>query len=227
MVSNLYIAAKPPIPGLVKTRLARGIGTVASARLYAAFLDDLAAEVRAGEISAGWFIPPGSGWSPPPLGPLQLPTRWQVGSNWSARQSRLFEECHSDEGQREGRPGTVLIASDSPQLTAAEIAIALTERDDQVVLGPVPDGGYYLLGMRGFHDILRGVEMSTASVCADVISRATGAGVKVRLLPPRFDVDEVGDLPLLEAAAEVLPHLRATRRALAEVRHSYVAAAPG
>ena len=222
MVSNLYIAAKPPIPGLVKTRLARGIGTVASARLYAAFLDDLAAEVRAGEVSAGWFIPAGSSWSPPPLGPLQLPTRWQVGSSWSARQSRLFEECH-----RDGVPGTVLIASDSPQLTAAEIVTALTEGDEQVVLGPVHDGGYYLLGMRGFHDILRGVEMSTASVCGDVISRATGRGVKVRLLPPQFDVDEVGDLPRLEAAAEVLPHLRATRRALAAIRHSHVAAGPG
>jgi uncharacterized protein len=232
MVSNLYIAAKPPIPGLVKTRLARGIGTVASARLYAAFLDDLAAEVRAGEVCAGWFIPAGSSWSPPPLGPLQLPTRWQVGSSWSARQSRLFEECHRDESRgleshRDGRPGIVLMASDSPQLTAAEIVTALTEGDEQVVLGPVHDGGYYLLGMRGFHDILRGVEMSTASVCGDIISRATGRGVKVRLLPPQFDVDEVGDLPLLEAAAEVLPHLRATRRALAAIRHSHVAAGPG
>ena len=125
MESHLYIAAKPPVPGLVKTRLARGIGAVASAGLYAAFLDDLAAEIRRAGISAGWFIPAGCGWLPPALGPLQLPTRWQVGSSWSARQSRLFEECH-----RDGAPGTVLIASDSPQLTGAEIAAGLVEQDN-------------------------------------------------------------------------------------------------
>ena len=111
----------------------------------------------------------------------------------------------------------MLIASDSPQLTGAEIAAGLVEQDNQVVLGPVNDGGYFLLGMRGHHDILGGVEMSTASVGADVISRATDRGLEVRLLPPQFDVDEVGDLPRLAAAAATLPHLRATRSALARI----------
>ena len=86
-----------------------------------------------------------------------------------------------------------------------------------MVLGPVNDGGYFLLGMRGHHDVLGGVEMSTASVCADVISRATERGLEVQLLPSQFDVDEVGDLPRLAAAADILPHLRATRRALATI----------
>ncbi|MGI8609571.1 MAG: TIGR04282 family arsenosugar biosynthesis glycosyltransferase [Candidatus Dormibacteria bacterium] len=207
----LYIAAKPPVPGQVKTRLARGIGAGASARLYAGFLEDLAADVRDSGVAAGWFIPPGA-WVPPSLGPHQLMTRRQVGRSWSERQAGLFEARH-----RDGHPATVLIASDSPQLRMTEVGAQLREWRAELVLAPVHDGGYYLFGMRGNHDVLRGVEMSTADVSAEIARRAAELQLELHLLPVQFDVDEVEDLAPLAAAAAVLPHLRATRRALAKI----------
>jgi len=212
MPARLYIAAKPPLPGLVKTRLARTIGAESSASLYAAFLEDLATMVAASGIPAGWFVPPATGWSPPPLGPAQLPSRWQVGDSWGARQSRLFlEELGGDPGP------LVLIASDSPQLVAGDIRAAFAALGTaDVVLGPVLDGGYYLVGMHRAHDILATVEMSTALVCADVVARAHRLALEITLLSPRFDVDEAADLDLLRAADA--PHLTMTRGWLEKAR---------
>ncbi len=207
----LYIAAKPPVAGSVKTRLARAIGLDAATSLYAAFVHDIAAEVRGGSLPAGWFLPSAPDWQPPALGSQQVVTRWQNGSTWSERQANLFRDSFE-----EGIAATVIVASDSPQVAGSGMRAALDAlADADVVLGPVLDGGYYLLGWRGDHDIVRGIEMSTPRACADIIERARGLKLALRLLPETFDVDEVGDLERLTAAAAVLPHLRATRAALA------------
>ena len=42
-VGRLVLFAREPVPGRVKTRLAREVGAAAAASLYAAFLSDLAA----------------------------------------------------------------------------------------------------------------------------------------------------------------------------------------
>jgi hypothetical protein len=65
------------------------------------------------------------------------------------------------------------------------------------VLGPTLDGGYYLVGMRGFHDILKGVEMSTGSALDQVLGRARARRLSVALLEEEFDVDSEADLPRL------------------------------
>ena len=205
MEGRLYIAAKPPVPGLVKTRLARTIGASSSARLYAAFLEDIAGVVRTLDVPAGWFIPPGTGWWPPALGARQLPTRWQRGDSWGVRQSRLFSEALTG-----GAGPVVLMASDSPQLVADDLEAAFTALPScDVVLGPVLDGGYYLVGMHRPHDILAAVEMSTGTVCADVLDRCRDLRLAATVLPARFDVDEAPDLDLLAACDA--PHLLATR----------------
>ncbi|MDQ6747162.1 MAG: hypothetical protein M3010_03525, partial [Candidatus Dormibacteraeota bacterium] len=104
---TIYIAAKPPLAGVVKTRLAGSIGDGPAVALYIAFLQDLAAEVGGVGTAVGWFIPAQPPWRPPSLGPRQVATRWQRGPTWSARQAGLFADCH-----RAGYPATVLIASD-------------------------------------------------------------------------------------------------------------------
>jgi glycosyltransferase A (GT-A) superfamily protein (DUF2064 family) len=208
-----YIAAKPPVAGLVKTRLAQTVGANEATALYAAFVEDIGAEVRAHGLPAGWFIPRTPEWEPPALGSRQLSTRWQRGGNWSERQANLFRESF-----RVGNPATIIMASDSPQVTGPEMSAAATVLDDaDVVLGPVGDGGYYLLGMRGDHDLVRGIEMSTDTACAEIVERVRRLELRLHLLLPTFDVDEVSDLEPLAAAACDLPHLKSTRAAMAGV----------
>jgi glycosyltransferase A (GT-A) superfamily protein (DUF2064 family) len=94
----------------------------------------------------------------------------------------------------------VLVGSDSPHLTlhvAQEAFGKLLDAD--IVLGRTLDGGYYLIGMRGFHDVLSGVPMSTACAADALVARAAALGLALAELPPTFDIDEEGDLVHLRA----------------------------
>jgi rSAM/selenodomain-associated transferase 1 len=215
MSGRLWIAAKAPRPGFVKTRLARSIGEERAVELYAAFLQDLALRFRNGR-PVGWYVTPDDAW--PELerllgeqrGALVLP---QGDGDWDRRQRRLFTGA-----ARRGEHQTVLIASDSPQLEAEVVDEAFRALDaHDVVLGPVADGGYYLIGMRGHHDVLRGVEMSRDSVLADIVAQAERLGCSVALLDDTFDVDEAADLIPLRRLARARRDLTRTAAVLKRV----------
>ena len=200
MKEVLYIAARRPIPGQVKTRLGASIGHDAAAQLYAAFLADLERAFSNAPFPVRWFTT--GGWNGPHLD--------QGVGDWTARQARLFEGAAT-----RNEDSVVLIASDSPQLTASVVSEAFQLlRRHALVLGPVRDGGYYLIGMRGSHDVLSGVRMTTATVTSDIVRRARRLGIPVGWLPVSFDVDDVDDLARLDAVLRVRPDLVHTAAAL-------------
>lgn len=207
----MYIAVKAPRPGFVKTRLARELGTERATRLYTAFLRDLAVRFP----DAGWFFTPDNAWAEiaaVSAAPPHAIAKPQGPGTWAERQDRLFAStCPSRDDP------VVLVGSDSPQVGLAAVAQAFCElgRND-LVLGPGHDGGYWLVGMSTYHDLLAGVPMSTPRVLSAVLGDAARRGLSVALLEPDFDVDEVADLPALEraVAAGDLPH---TRVELAEI----------
>ena len=214
MSAILYVAAKAPRPGLVKTRLGRAIGHEAAAALYRAFLRDLGARFTDAPFAVGWYVAPADAW--PAIAPLVDPagrgTRVlaQGAGDWTARQRALFAGAAA---RGEGR--VILIASDSPQVDVAAVAGAFRQLDrHDLVLGPVYDGGYYLIGMRGWHEVLRGIPMSTGTVARDIIARARGVGLSVGRVAPTFDIDEVGDLQYLQHLPTTRADLVATRAAL-------------
>lgn len=199
----LMIAARAPRPGETKTRLGRAIGMERAARLYAAFLTDLAATFtpRATYDLAWTHAPPDVDFravlrettGADPAGATIVP---QIADeDWGRRQSALLRWGH-EHGYRR----TVLIASDSPHLRPDAIDLAFTalERHD-VALGRVHDGGYYLIGLRGHHELLEGVPMSTPSAADGVIAAAARLGLSVGEAPATFDVDVADDLDLLRA----------------------------
>lgn len=214
--ASLYVIARAPSPGEVKTRLARAIGDGPATRLYAAFLQDLGHRFAYGPLRPRWYVTPAGGW--PEIARL-LPkgapwiVREQPEGGLVDRQRHLFREAAAN-----GECPVVLIASDSPHLEVPVVAAAfelLRSRD--LVLGPAFDGGYYLIGMRGWHDVLAGATMGHAGVLSQVRERASALGLRTALLPTTFDVDEVEDLPRLVAVARGRPDLAATRAALAEL----------
>jgi len=219
----LYIAAKAPRPGLAKTRLGRHLGQQAAIGLYRAFLRDLS--VRFASLpqdlgcTLGWYITPPDAW--PQLAPLvttanraqPLTILAQGDGDWTTRQEALFAGAAA---RGEGR--TVLIASDSPHLATSTIASAFRQlADHDLVLGPVTDGGYYLIGMRGWHDVLRGIPMSTQTVTSEIAARAAQCGLSVGWTAPSFDIDEVVDLAQLCQLALTRNDLPATHAALHEL----------
>jgi glycosyltransferase A (GT-A) superfamily protein (DUF2064 family) len=117
-----------------------------------------------------------------------------------------------------GEERTVLIASDSPHLTVEVVEEAFRRLDRQdLVFGPTYDGGYYLIGMRGWHDVLEGLPMSVGTELDGIVARARLLGLSVGLLEATFDVDVVEDLQHLRPLALERPDLPATRDALASL----------
>ncbi len=209
MSAQLTIAAKAPLAGHVKTRLGRRLGDAAAVELYRAFLDDLAARFP----QASWYVDPLDEWV---RAYPRTEAFAQPPGDWTERQRSFFRGAEA-----RGEEKSVLVASDSPQLRAEVVAEAFDLLDrHELVLGPVRDGGYYLIGMRGWHDVLAGVAMSTSSVRDELVRAARRLGLGIALLEPTYDVDELEDLALLERDASLRDDLPATRAALAALRQA-------
>jgi glycosyltransferase A (GT-A) superfamily protein (DUF2064 family) len=202
------IAAKAPTSGMTKTRLGATIGMGRAAALYAAFLVDLAARftTRPSDdwgFDVGWSYTPadvdfrqtlqGIGCQPSSASVRFVP---QHGEGWDVRQANILRW-----GCEAGYPRTVLVGSDSPQLPLATVHDAFAAlHDHDVALGRTLDGGYYLIGMRGYHHVVAGVPMSTTSAADALVARIAERGLRLAELPPTFDIDEERDLEYLIAA---------------------------
>jgi uncharacterized protein len=210
----LYVIARAPRVGFAKTRLGRTIGHERAIVLYQAFLRDLAARFARSPLAPGWYVTPPDAW--PEISALTGGTGrvlFQGDGDLTERQRELFVGATS-----RGERRTVLIASDSPHLTVdvVEEAFRLLDRRD-LVFGPTYDGGYYLIGMGGYHDILKETPMSVGTELDGLMVRARLLGLSVGLLEPTFDVDVVEDLEHLRPLALERPDLAATRAALESV----------
>ncbi|MDQ3360931.1 MAG: TIGR04282 family arsenosugar biosynthesis glycosyltransferase [Actinomycetota bacterium] len=211
MRDALYVIARAPRPGFAKTRLGRSIGHERAIILYRAFLRDLAARFSASPFALAWYVTPPDAW--PEISSLTGETGrvlFQGEGDLTWRQRELFREAAS-----RGEERTVLIASDSPHLTVEiiEEAFRCLDRQD-IVFGPTYDGGYYLIGMRGWHDVLQGMPMSMGTELEGIIARAQLSGLSVGLLEATFAVDVVEDIRHLRPLVLERPDLPATQDAL-------------
>lgn len=207
----LGIFAKHWEPGKVKTRLARTIGESHAATLHALFVAALIERISdLGERRVVVFWPPEARAAF--AGVVQ--THWQLLPQSSGDLGQRMQAFFSTALAWAER--VVLIGSDSPDLPTDLISqafAALAERD--VVLGPAPDGGYYLLGIaRRMPPVFDGIAWSTPDVWAQTTGRLKAAGIRWHELPPWYDVDEPADLADLRKR---LPAAAATDLALARL----------
>ena len=95
----------------------------------------------------------------------------------------------------------LVVPGDVPGLETRHLRAAFARlRSCATVLGPSPDGGVYLLGVRGdFAPVLAGVPWCTARVFPALLTNAGGAAV----LPPLADVDGYAHLRALRSMAEL------------------------
>lgn len=198
----LMIAARAPVPGQTKTRLGHAIGMNEAARIYEGFLIDLASrlgpEVQDAGIDIAWtFSPPECDFGAElhKLGIDANESRLvpQSGDSWAIRQDNLMRWA-SDAGYERG----ILIASDSPHLETSFVLEAFEQlAQSDVVIGRVSDGGYYLIGMHGYHDVLLNVPMSTAEAGDALVANVRALGKSIAEVSPTFDVDTIDELRLL------------------------------
>ena len=196
----VFIMAKTPRPGEVKTRLCPPLTPAHAAELYRCFLRDKIQQVRSLKeaIPAVAYAPVEGRSLFEALAPgfALVPQR---GPDLGARLANGFADFLGN-----GYDAALAIDSDTPTLPLAflEQALALMRTPSvDVVLGPSEDGGYYLIGLRALHpELFEGIPWSTSEVLAETVRRAEGKGLRVARLPEWYDVDTPGDLERLKAA---------------------------
>jgi glycosyltransferase A (GT-A) superfamily protein (DUF2064 family) len=78
-----------------------------------------------------------------------------------------------------------------PTELLVQTARRLREPGDRVVLGPAADGGYYLIGLKHFHQrLFEAIDWSTDRVYRQTITRAGEVGLPVVALAEWYDVDD-------------------------------------
>jgi rSAM/selenodomain-associated transferase 1 len=191
----LIIFAKKPVPGQVKTRLSPPLSPAEAAELYHCFLKDILGEMTglSGLDAAVAYDPASAGDFFEQLAPGGVKLVPQAGAGLS---DRLIEAC--DWGFAQGYAAVLMRNSDSPDLPGSYVREGweplLSGRAD-MVLGPCPDGGYYLVGLRKpCPEIFQQVSWSTAAVLGQTLARAEQAGLKTHLLPPWPDIDAWDEL---------------------------------
>jgi uncharacterized protein len=196
----IAILAKAPLPGLAKTRLASVLGAEGAANLQARLIERTVMTARSAAV-----------------GPVTL---------WAAPDSRhpAFQAIAAVFGvalavQPEGDLGVrmlaavkaasgpaIVVGTDCPALAAEHLhaaAQALTDGID-VVIAPVEDGGYGLIGMqRPEPALFEGMTWSTSCVMAETRRRLARLGLAWREPVRLWDIDVPADLDRLAGAGLV------------------------
>ena len=198
--------AKSPVAGRVKTRLQPTFSGAEAAALAAAAIRDtldVVAELGPRRTVVAWDGPQVP-WLPTSV--CVLPQR---GTTLDERLEHVFEDVYASEG---GGPARVLLVGmDTPHLLAADLDVPWS--DDDAVLGPSCDGGYWSIGFRRHvPGAIRGVPMSTARTGGDQLVRLERLGLRVGVLPMMRDVDDPEDAAAVAAAAPATRFARLHRR---------------
>ena len=218
----LVVMARYPELGKTKTRLARSIGDQHTQHLYTAFLSDLAQRFAGHSCDLHWaYTPAEVNYQAfiTALVPQRAQQMWsfpQQGADLGARLHHAFHWTR-DLGYKK----TVVIGSDSPQVSRTIIDRARAALEEaEVVLGPADDGGYYLIAMTHPYDVFSNIPMSTPVVAQMTIATAEQQGLRTHIIDTLFDVDELADLQRLAQQLQADPTLAPVTAAyLATVRN--------
>jgi hypothetical protein len=166
------------------------LGARGAADFQAALLTDTIRKVETlPRIAARWLFRTGGTFSV-----LRLTGKWklapQQGKDLGMRLESAFRRLLLH------HPFAVIIGTDSPLLPSRVLRQALDElRACDAVLGPCPDGGFYLVGLRCLpRGLFRGVRWSSRFAFRDVLGRFSGHGLISSILSPLPDVDRPADL---------------------------------
>lgn len=191
---SLIIFVRFPQPGKVKTRLARGIGDEMAAEFYRLCAEHVFQE--SARISDGvqryFFYSDSHDYKEIQLwAGAQFNFVAQVGRDIGGRLEHAFETVFENGSQK-----AIIVATDVPGLSADIIDEAFRALDSSdLVLGPCPDGGYYLLGMKNlYRELFADILWSTNQVLSGTLNVTKRLGLTVRLLPSLADIDTEEDL---------------------------------
>jgi rSAM/selenodomain-associated transferase 1 len=186
----LIIFVKNPVPGQVKTRLARSIGDQQAADVYKHLLAHT--KRMAGELEDvqrlvyyADAVNRNDLWEEE-----RYEKRAQNGADLGERMAGSIAETMGSDFKK-----VVIIGSDCLEIGAKHIRLAYRKLDEaDVVIGPASDGGYYLLGMKTLHRILfEDIVWSSKEVFNITLEKINQLGLSYYLLEILSDIDDLED----------------------------------
>ena len=184
----LLIFTRNPELGKAKTRLAQTVGDETALEIYTFLLNrtrDISLQVNADKaVYYSVKIRENDIWDASIFQKHQ-----QFGEDLGIRMLNAFKK-----GFEAGYQKVMIIGSDLYDLSSKNIEKAFTVLDENdVVIGPAEDGGYYLLGMNALQEnVFKNKEWGTASVRAATLTDLKDK--KVFLLAELNDVDVFEDI---------------------------------
>ncbi len=195
------LMAKFPIVGRVKTRLAATTGVNRALAVYEALLVSAVSVVtgldgdmfhRAAFVDPDVYVRDFSAAYP---GFDQLFA--QTDGDLGVRMRSAFDQLLA----RPSAQQACLIGADIPDLDPAAINLAHELlKDNDLVLGPTTDGGYYLIALNQIHDdLFTEIPWGTSVVLERTIAVAARLDLRVALLDTLRDLDDAADLDHFES----------------------------
>lgn len=179
---------KEPRPGRVKTRLGREIGMTQATWWFRHQSARMIRRLDDPRWQLTLAVSPDVEGLASRIWPGHLPRLPQGPGDLGQRMAGVFRHLP---------PGPVLIiGADIPGITPAHIARAFTALGNhEAVIGPAPDGGYWLIGLKRTTppplNLFAGVRWSTQHARADTLATLPG---RVATIDPLTDVDTAADL---------------------------------
>jgi len=199
----LLIFVKNPEKGKVKTRLAKTVGEEKAYNTYLKLLEitlKVASEVHASkqiwysshiDKSDSFLGKPSERFERSDGSSIRFEKKLQHGENLGERMENAFRQGFDDEFSK-----IVIIGSDCPDISPEiiEDAFEILNQND-VVIGPSEDGGYYLLGLkRMISEVFKDISWSTKHVLLETITILKSGDIEFELLPTLNAIDTIEDL---------------------------------
>jgi len=209
--SAIAVMAKAPLAGLCKTRLAPLLGAERAAELHRCFLLDRLELTRGLGIADVSVVCPDGAHAAhlERIVPAGVEIVVQERGDLMVGLASAFASHFA-----RGHDRVVLVDADSPTLPPGFISDAIEHlAEDDLVLGPCDDGGYYLIGARAAHPALfSGPSYRGDLICQQTADRARALGLSVALVGVWHDVDTPEDF------ARLADELRTSRAAATHTR---------
>lgn len=182
------VMCKAPVPGFVKTRLQPEYSASQASDIYAAMARAFITRIVR-LFPHTWIA--ADDVADPFFSEFDLTVAGQGEGDLGERMSRLLRRAIS-----QGATGVLFTGTDCPHMSDARLMAAMRSLStSDTVIGPVRDGGYDLIGIRGLHaGVFANIPWSTVDVLDATLSRLHELGLNCRLLSPGFDVDTPDDL---------------------------------
>jgi len=193
-IDRLIVFGRYPVPGQTKTRLIPALGPAGAADLQRQLTEKIVEMAEAFALGRG----------------VNVEVCFEGGSDqkmrrWLGSDLSLSRQAAGDLGTRmyaaflaafqSGCRRAVLIGTDIPELRAdhfRQAFDALSQND--LVIGPSRDGGYWLIGLNRPARLLQGIKWGTRVVLGPTLALENGEGLRVKELDYLTDIDTEKEL---------------------------------